>query len=225
MGSEMCIRDSHRHLRFATREQPRGFQPTRLHRGQIPCGCRHASACHRTGESRYFILRVSLVPAGDPQSTGAAFIGSLPFFRSVLPSKLWTHALGLRALAHRRASRAQSRARPRSVAERRAVPDNAGRRSAAETSVRGMPNRRRAQSRPRRARRAPRTAPDAQRLLCPECSRTFVIGPDFVPAITATGRLRPSGQRAELACGICGHIWWSKHPTALQKARAVRRSR
>lgn len=42
----------HRHLRFATREQPRGFQPTRLHRGKIPCGCGHASACNRTGKIR-----------------------------------------------------------------------------------------------------------------------------------------------------------------------------
>jgi hypothetical protein len=40
----------YRYLRFATREQPRGFQPTRLHRGQIPCGCRHASACDPTSE-------------------------------------------------------------------------------------------------------------------------------------------------------------------------------
>jgi hypothetical protein len=39
-------------LRFATREQPRGVQPTRLHRGKIPCGCGHASACDRTCEIR-----------------------------------------------------------------------------------------------------------------------------------------------------------------------------
>ena len=87
-----------------------------------------------------------------------------------------------------------------------------------------MPSGRRAKPARRRARRASRSAPAAERLLCPECSRTFVIGPDFVPAITATGRLRPSGQRAELRCGICGHTWWSKHPMALQKARAARRS-
>jgi len=42
----------HRHLRFATREQPRGLQPTRLHRGKIPCGCGHASACDRTRKIR-----------------------------------------------------------------------------------------------------------------------------------------------------------------------------
>lgn len=77
----------------------------------------------------------------------------------------------------------------------------------------------------RRRPRASRSAPAAERLLCPECSRTFVIGPDFVPAITATGRRRPNGLRAELRCGICGHIWWSKHPTALQLARAARRGR
>ena len=35
-------------LRFAPCEQPRSAQPTRLHRGQIPCGCRHASACDGT---------------------------------------------------------------------------------------------------------------------------------------------------------------------------------
>jgi hypothetical protein len=39
-------------LRFAAREQPRGLQPTRLHRGQISCGRRHASACDRTCEIR-----------------------------------------------------------------------------------------------------------------------------------------------------------------------------
>ena len=79
-------------------------------------------------------------------------------------------------------------------------------------------------SRPR-PRRTARSLPAADRLLCPDCSRTFVIGPDFVPAITATGRLRPSGTRAELTCGICGHVWWSKHPDALQKGRAARRAR
>ena len=42
----------HRHLRFATREQPRGVQPTRLHRGQIPCSRGHASACDRTRKIR-----------------------------------------------------------------------------------------------------------------------------------------------------------------------------
>jgi hypothetical protein len=42
----------HCHLRFATREQPRGVQPTRLHRGQIPCGCGHASTCDRTRKIR-----------------------------------------------------------------------------------------------------------------------------------------------------------------------------
>jgi hypothetical protein len=52
-----------------------------------------------------------------------------------------------------------------------------------------------------------------------------VIGPDFVPAITATGKLRPNGKRAELRCDICLHTWWSKHPAALQKARAARRGR
>ena len=52
-----CLR--HGRLRFAPREQPRGLQPTRLHRGTISCGCGHASACDRTHESRYFILRES----------------------------------------------------------------------------------------------------------------------------------------------------------------------
>ena len=42
----------HRHLRFATREQPRGVQPTRLHRGQIPCGRGHASTRDRTRKIR-----------------------------------------------------------------------------------------------------------------------------------------------------------------------------
>lgn len=41
----------HRPLRFATREQPRGVQPTRLHRGKIPCECGHASACDSTRET------------------------------------------------------------------------------------------------------------------------------------------------------------------------------
>lgn len=50
----------HCRLRFAPREQPRGFQPTRLHRGNIPCRCGHASACDRTCEIRYVILRESL---------------------------------------------------------------------------------------------------------------------------------------------------------------------
>jgi len=76
-----------------------------------------------------------------------------------------------------------------------------------------------------RPRRRTRTAAAPERLLCPACSRIFVIGPEFVPMIAATGRLRPSGQRAELRCGVCGHTWWSKHPAALQKARAARRAR
>ena len=62
----------------------------------------------------------------------------------------------------------------------------------------------------------------AERLLCPQCSRTLVIGPEFVVDIVATGRLRPNGKRAELQCRICGHTWWSKHPEALGKARAAR---
>ncbi|MBI2527369.1 MAG: hypothetical protein HYV93_15455 [Candidatus Rokubacteria bacterium] len=62
----------------------------------------------------------------------------------------------------------------------------------------------------------------AERLLCPRCSRAFVIGPEFVADIVATGRLRPNGKRAELQCGICGHTWWSKHPEALKRARAAR---
>ena len=42
----------HCHLRLAPREQPRGLQPTRLHRGQISCGRAHASTCDRTYEIR-----------------------------------------------------------------------------------------------------------------------------------------------------------------------------
>jgi hypothetical protein len=57
-------------------------------------------------------------------------------------------------------------------------------------------------------------------LNCPRCVRAFLIGPEFVADITATGRTWPGG-RAELRCGICGHTWWSKHPEALRKARIV----
>jgi hypothetical protein len=74
-------------------------------------------------------------------------------------------------------------------------------------------------------------APDTRAggpLLCPECSRTFIIGPDFVSDITATGRAHPNSKRAEVRCQICGHVWWSKHPAALRLAQAalsVRRRR
>ena len=44
---------------------------------------------------------------------------------------------------------------------------------------------------------------------CPKCSRAFLIGPDFVRDVVVTGRRWPSG-RAEVRCGICGHVWWSK---------------
>ncbi len=45
----------HRGLRFATREQLRGLQPTRFQRSKIPTGsvarCWHESAWHRTRET------------------------------------------------------------------------------------------------------------------------------------------------------------------------------
>jgi len=40
-------------------------------------------------------------------------------------------------------------------------------------------------------------------LKCPQCSRIFLIGPDSVTGVVATGRRWASG-RAELRCGICG---------------------
>jgi hypothetical protein len=60
-------------------------------------------------------------------------------------------------------------------------------------------------------------------LNCPTCARAFLIGPDFVADITATGRTWTDGQ-TELRGGICGHKWWSRHPEALRKARIVARS-
>ena len=68
-----------------------------------------------------------------------------------------------------------------------------------------------------------RTPSEGTELNCPKCARVFLIGPDFVADITATGRTWPGG-RAELRCGICGHGWWSKHPEALRKARIVIRA-
>jgi len=68
-----------------------------------------------------------------------------------------------------------------------------------------------------------RTLKQGTALNCPKCARAFLIGPDFVPDITATGRTWPGG-RAELRCGICGHRWWSKHPEALRRARITVRS-
>ena len=59
-------------------------------------------------------------------------------------------------------------------------------------------------------------------LNCPLCRRAFIIGPDFVPNVVATGRTWASG-RAEVRCGICGYTWWSKESGALRKARAVAR--
>jgi hypothetical protein len=68
-----------------------------------------------------------------------------------------------------------------------------------------------------------RTLSQRTALNCPTCARAFLIGPDFVADITATGRTWPGG-RAELRCGICGHVWWSRHAQALRKARTVARS-
>jgi transcription elongation factor Elf1 len=65
-----------------------------------------------------------------------------------------------------------------------------------------------------------RTARQNATLSCPMCARAFLIGPEFVTNIVATGRIWPSG-RAEIRCGICGHTWWSRHPEALRKARVV----
>lgn len=45
-------RPGHRRLRFASREQPRGLQPARFQRGQIPSESGHASACDGTREIR-----------------------------------------------------------------------------------------------------------------------------------------------------------------------------
>ena len=41
-----------RRLRCASREQPRGLQPARFQRGEIPSGSGHASACDDTREIR-----------------------------------------------------------------------------------------------------------------------------------------------------------------------------
>jgi transcription elongation factor Elf1 len=68
-----------------------------------------------------------------------------------------------------------------------------------------------------------KTARQDAALNCPRCTRVFLIGPEFVTNIVATGRTWPSG-RTELRCGICGHTWWSRHPEALRKARIVARS-
>jgi len=57
-------------------------------------------------------------------------------------------------------------------------------------------------------------------LKCPKCARAFLIGPDFVADVIASGRSQPGG-RAEVRCDIGGHAWWSKHAEALRKARAV----
>lgn len=62
-------------------------------------------------------------------------------------------------------------------------------------------------------------------LKCPECARTFLVGPTFAWDIAATGRVRPSDKRAEVQCKICGHAWWSRHPEALRMARAMHRPR
>lgn len=61
-------------------------------------------------------------------------------------------------------------------------------------------------------------------LKCPECARTFLIGPAFVMDVVATCRVR-SSKRAEVHCEICGYTWWSEHPEALRKARAMLRAR
>ena len=58
---------------------------------------------------------------------------------------------------------------------------------------------------------------------CPACARTFLIGPDFVTELIATGRIQAGG-RAEIRCGICRHVWWSKHPQALRRARSAMRA-
>jgi hypothetical protein len=58
---------------------------------------------------------------------------------------------------------------------------------------------------------------------CPKCSRVFVIGPDFVRDVVVTGRIWPSG-RAEVRCGICGHVWWSQDVAMLRRARSIARS-
>jgi hypothetical protein len=59
---------------------------------------------------------------------------------------------------------------------------------------------------------------------CPMCSRTFIIGPDFVRDVVVTGRTWPSG-RAEVRCGICGHVWWSQDVGMLRRARKIAGSR
>jgi hypothetical protein len=59
---------------------------------------------------------------------------------------------------------------------------------------------------------------------CPQCSRDFLIGPDFVWDVVVTGRTWPSG-RAEVRCGICGHVWWSQDVAVLKRAREIARSR
>ena len=48
------------------------------------------------------------------------------------------------------------------------------------------------------------TNSQAAALRCPKCTRAFLIGPDFVADVVATGRTRPGG-RAEVRCDICGH--------------------
>ena len=64
----------------------------------------------------------------------------------------------------------------------------------------------------------------AGRLACPKCTRAFLIGPDFVMDIAATGRVHRNCKRAEVRCHVCSHAWWSKHPEAFRRARAVRAS-
>jgi hypothetical protein len=59
---------------------------------------------------------------------------------------------------------------------------------------------------------------------CPKCSRVFLIGPDFVWDVVVTGRTWPSG-RAEVRCGICGHVWWSQDVVMPRRARKIARSR
>jgi DNA-directed RNA polymerase subunit RPC12/RpoP len=60
-------------------------------------------------------------------------------------------------------------------------------------------------------------------LKCPNCAKTFLIGPEFVMDIVATGRSQRN-DRAEVRCRICGHTWWSKHREALRKGRAIARA-
>jgi len=52
---------------------------------------------------------------------------------------------------------------------------------------------------------------------CPKCTRAFLIGPDFVMDVVATGRIEPSG-RAEVRCGICGHTVVVKGPGSAEES-------